>query len=91
MPKEQLVASRPLLKALVKLVKLPSEGFTQILIVSSHRRLSRIRENRDSSLTQLKKLRLGAKIDGVGGLGACQNVESTFILHPFPSIPAFLV
>jgi len=25
------------------------------------------------------------------GLGAGQNMESTFILHPFPSIPAFLV
>jgi hypothetical protein len=65
MPKEELVASRPLLKAPVELIELPDEGLTQILIVTCQRCLSRIREDCDSSLTQLNEFGLNAKIYGV--------------------------
>ena len=91
MPKEQLVASRPLLEAPVELIELLGESLTQTVLIPSHLNFVGIREDCDGSVTQLNELRLSAKIDGVDGLGPCQNVESTFILHPFPSIPAFLV
>jgi hypothetical protein len=74
MPNEKLVASRPLLKSLVELIELPGEGTIQILLVAKHFSFPGIREDRDGSVTQLNELRLGAKVYGVGGLGACQNV-----------------
>ena len=74
MPKEQLVASRPLLEAPVEPIELLGESLTQAVLVAGHLSFARIREDRDGSVPQLKKLRLGAKLDGVGGLGACQNV-----------------
>jgi len=36
MPKEKLVASRPLLKSPVELTELPGEGITQIQVVANH-------------------------------------------------------
>jgi hypothetical protein len=60
MPEEKLVQSRPLRKTLVKLFELQGEGFTHILIVTGHRRLSRIGEDCHSSLTQLDEVRLSA-------------------------------
>jgi hypothetical protein len=63
----------------------------QILIVAGYRRLSRIREDCHSSLTQLDEVRISAEVYGILPPSAGKDVESTFILHPFPSIPAFLV
>jgi hypothetical protein len=74
MPKEEPVASRSLLKAPVELIELPGEGLTQTVLVASYFSFPGIRENRDGSVTQLNELRLGAKIYGMNGLGACQNV-----------------
>ena len=62
MPKEELVAFRPLLKSPVELIELPGEGLTQTVLGASHHSLARIREDRNSSLTQLNELRLGAKV-----------------------------
>jgi hypothetical protein len=73
-PEEKLVASSPLLKAVVEFTKLPGECITEILFVACHFSFPGIRENRDNSLTQLYELRLGAKIDRVCDLGARQNV-----------------
>jgi hypothetical protein len=74
MTKEELVASRPLLKAPVELIELPGEGLTQTVLVAARLSFAGVREDCDSSVPQLNELGLGAKIDGVGGLGACQNV-----------------
>jgi hypothetical protein len=52
MPKQELVASRPLLKALVELIELPGKGLTQTVLVTGHLSFAGIRENCDSSLTQ---------------------------------------
>jgi hypothetical protein len=60
---EKLVSSRPLLKALVKLVELVSEGFKQILIVARWRRLSEIREDCDRSLSLLDEIRISAEVN----------------------------
>jgi hypothetical protein len=62
MPKEELVASRLLLKALVELIELPGEGIMQILLVTNHFSFPGIREDRDSYITQLNELRLSAKV-----------------------------
>ena len=62
MPKEKPVASRPLLKAPVELIELPGEGLTQTVLVANYLSFPGIREDCDSSLTQLNKLRLGTKV-----------------------------
>jgi hypothetical protein len=73
-PEENLVAFRPLLESPVELIELLGEGFSQAALVAGHLSFAWIREDRDSSLANLNRVRLGAKIDGVCGLGACQNV-----------------
>jgi hypothetical protein len=82
MAKEELVRSRPLLKALVELAELPSEDFTQILIVAGQRRLSRIREGCHSKLTQPDEVRLGAKVYGVLPAGSGKDVKIFLQLCP---------
>jgi hypothetical protein len=52
MPKEELVASRSLLKVPVELIELSGEGPTQTVLVTGHLSFAGIRENCDSSLTQ---------------------------------------
>jgi hypothetical protein len=83
MPKEELVASRPLLKATVKLIELPSEGLTQTVLVASYRSFAGIREDRNSSFTQLNKLWLSAKVYRVLPLSPAKDVGVAFILHLF--------
>jgi len=53
MPKEELVASRPLLKSLVELIELPGEGLTLTVLVASHHSFARIWEDRDSYLRRV--------------------------------------
>ena len=74
MPKEQLVASRPLLKPLVELIELADESFTQTVLVTGHFRFARIREHRDSGLTQLNELRLSAKVYRVLALSPAKHI-----------------
>jgi hypothetical protein len=74
MAKEELVASRLPLKSLVELVELPSEGFTQILIVASHRGLSRIREDCYGNIGKLNELWLSAEVNGVLASGSAKDV-----------------
>jgi hypothetical protein len=73
MPKEELVASRLLLKALVELIELPGEGIMQILLVTNHFSFPGIREDRDSSLAQLNELRLSAKVYRVLPLSSAKH------------------
>jgi hypothetical protein len=75
MPKEKLVASRPLLKAPVELIELPCEGFTQTVLVASHFSFPRIREDRDNGLIQLNELRLSAKVYRVLPLSATKHIQ----------------
>jgi hypothetical protein len=75
MPKEQPVASRPLLESLVKLIELLSEGFTKIVLIARHLSFAGIREDRDSGVTQLNELRLGAKVYGVLPLSPPKHVQ----------------
>jgi hypothetical protein len=83
MPKEELVASRPLLKAPVELVELPGEGLTQTVLVASHNSLARIREDRSGYIIQLNELWLSAKVNGVLPLSPTKNIGVAFILHLF--------
>jgi hypothetical protein len=82
MPKEELVASRPLLKAPVELIELPGEGLTQILFVTGQLSFARIWEDCDSSLTQLDKLWLSAKVNGVRSPGSAKHVQISLQLCP---------
>jgi hypothetical protein len=79
-PEEKLVQSWALLKAPVEFVKLPSEGFTQILIVAGQRSLSRIWEDCDGSLTEFEEVRIGAKVDGVLPANSSKDVKITLKL-----------
>jgi hypothetical protein len=74
MPKEQLVTSRPLLKSLVELIELPGKGLTQTVLVAGHHSFPGIREDRDRSVTQLKKLRFNAKVYRVLPLSAAKHI-----------------
>jgi hypothetical protein len=74
MPKEELVASRPLLKALVEVIELPGEGLTQTVLVAGHHSFARVREDSNSSLTQLNKPRFGAKVYRVLSLSATKHI-----------------
>jgi hypothetical protein len=80
MPKEELVVSRPLFKAPVELIELPGEGFMQILLVTNHLSFAGIREDRDSSLTQLNELRLSAKVYRVRPLRPAKHIQITLQL-----------
>jgi hypothetical protein len=61
-PKEEFVASKPLLKAPVELIELPGKALTQTVFVASHVSFPGIREDRDSCLAQVNGLRLSAKV-----------------------------
>jgi hypothetical protein len=80
--KEELVASRPLLKSLVELIELLCEGLTQTVLVASHHGFARIREDRNSSFTQLNKLWLSAKVDGVLSPGSAKHIQISLKLRP---------
>ncbi len=82
MPEGKLAASRPLHKALVKFLKLPGEGFMQILLVAYHLSFPGIREDCDSSLTELNELRLSAKVYRVLPLSPAKDVQISFKLRP---------
>jgi hypothetical protein len=75
MPEEELVASRPLLESLVELIEFPGEGFTQTVPAASHLSFPGIREDCDSSITQLNELRLSAKVYRVLPLGATKHIQ----------------
>jgi hypothetical protein len=75
MPKEKLVAPRPLLESLVELIELPGEGLTQTVLVASHLSFAGIREDRDSGITQLNELRLGAKVYLVLSLSPAEHIQ----------------
>jgi len=51
MPKEELVASRPLLELLVELMELLGKSLSQTVLVVRHHSFARIREDCDSGLT----------------------------------------
>jgi hypothetical protein len=74
MPKQELVACGPLLKAPVELIELPGEGIMQILVVTNHFSFARIGEDRNGSLTQLNKLRLNAKVYRVLPLSPTKHI-----------------
>jgi len=59
MPEEELMASRPQLKALVELTELLGKVLMQILLVASYFTFPGIREDRDSILGNLNHLRVG--------------------------------
>jgi hypothetical protein len=80
MPKEELVASRPLLKLLVELVELPGEGYTQTVLLAGHLSFPGIREDRDSGLTQINELRLGTKVYRVLPPGSTKYIQITLQL-----------
>jgi hypothetical protein len=75
MPKEELVASRPLLKAPVELIELPGEGLTQTVLVANHLSFAGIREDCDSSLTQFNELWLSTKVYRVLPLSPAKDVK----------------
>jgi hypothetical protein len=81
MPKEELVASRPLLKAPVELIELPGEGLTQTVLDTGHCSFPGIREDRNSSLTQLNKLWLAAKVNGVCSPGSAKHIQISLQLR----------
>jgi hypothetical protein len=74
MPKEELVASRPLLRAPVELIELMGEGVTQTVLAASHLSLAGIWEDRYSGPAQLNKLRLSAKVNGVFPLSPTKHI-----------------
>jgi hypothetical protein len=82
MPKEELVAFRPLLKSLVEFIESLGEGFTQTVLVTSHLSFAGIREDGDSGLTQLNELRLGAKVYRVLSLSPAKHIQITLQLRP---------
>jgi hypothetical protein len=75
MPKEELAASKPLLKPLVELIELLGEGLTQTVLVTGHLSFPGIREYRDSGLTQNNKLRLSAKVYRVPPLSPAKHIQ----------------
>jgi hypothetical protein len=75
MPKEELVTSRPLLESLGELMELLCEGLTQTVLVTSHHSFARIREDRNSSLTQFNELRLSAKVYRVLPLSPSKDIQ----------------
>jgi hypothetical protein len=80
MPKEQLVAFRSLLKSLIELIELLGERSTQTLLVTNHLSFARIREDNDSRISQLNKLRLSAKVYWVLPLSPTEHVQITLQL-----------
>jgi hypothetical protein len=73
-PEEEFVPSSLLLKPLVELLELPGKGLTQTVLVSSQFSLAGIREDRNSRISQLDKLRLGAKVYRVLPLSPTEHV-----------------
>jgi hypothetical protein len=80
MPKEELVASRPFLKAPVELIELAGKSLTQIVLVVSHFSFAGIREDCDNGLTQFDKLRLSAKVYRVLPLSPAKHIQITLQL-----------
>jgi hypothetical protein len=75
MTKEEIVASRPLLKSPVELIELPGEGLAQTLLIIGHLSFAGIREDRDSCFTNLNELRLSAKVYRVLALSPPKHVQ----------------
>jgi hypothetical protein len=82
MPKEELVASRPLLESLVELMELLCEGLTQTVLVASHHSFARIREDRNGYITQLNELRLSANVNGMRSPGSAKHIQIALKLRP---------
>jgi hypothetical protein len=80
-PEEKLVASRPLFKAVVEFTKLPGECITEILFVACNFSFPGIREDCDSSLTQLNELRLGAEVYRVLPFSPAKHIQIAFQLR----------
>jgi hypothetical protein len=73
MAEEELIASRPLLKAPAKLAEVLGKILMQIVRFASRFTFPGTREDRDTSLANLNPPRLGAQMDRRSGLGAGQN------------------